>query len=590
MGRFFLQIHESGNVEFEDSSAKEYVEGRHIDNEADLYLARKCLAALSQDVRRRPETALKLLRRHLMRGTKYGLPADDSALIESAVYRYAVQYFHEHLSILQNPPQDVILKVGRFLRGIEFVTWSETLRDLKPSFGYSKVLTVYISLYSWTQRLSESAQKEVALGTFFELPHTRLAEILKDVQPVWSQYLPGIRIGEYYNSIGQSYADWRKAYEAKKTVAVGLESILGSQDPFVMKIQADLYVEFLWQKRFPEARDKLQHLYQLQKDLGDPDKDDIYVTAWILAGVYIALNEVDTAQAIITDTIKIVKSLFGKTYRLFLLLSLLEGTILEIQGLLDKAATRYQEVQTALTNLLGVENGFTYMAMTALGSIFRKQGKFEEALPLLFEGWAGRQRRFSININLTVDAALHLALLYRDMGNADECLQTMAAIRKSEVFVEDLGFERRCQLVHIQSLVDFDCNNYTAGKSAIFKLIEEASGEKRDYNNRDLLWARLDASEAMQRYGEVKESLMLFTGLVCAEEEIDPDLQDQPEPASQLTIARDALALVRQDRKDEAQKLLKQHRLRWVSEADFYILIQGGPTLDTSVIRPIYRS
>lgn len=52
--------------------------------------------------------------------------------------------------------------------------------------------------------------------------------------------------------------------------------------------------------------------------------------------------------------------------------------------------------------------------------------------------------------------------------------------------------------------------------------------------------------------------------------------------------AERALRLVKETKQSAAQELLKQEKLQWVCERDFWIL-QGGPIADTGWMRPVER-
>lgn len=581
----FVSISSSKRVMFFHSTAKDFF-ASHTSitmNEANLYLAKKCLSVLSRSTYRDPRRATKLLRKHLE-------PTEDEDVMlqesfsNSAVYDYAAKYFHEHIIAVTSPPQDLIMRLSRFLQGTEFVTWSETILDLKPGSSYAGQITVYASLLRWARTLPPEDQQDIQLERYFETAHVLLSLILKDeAEDPLLQYLPRIRLGDYLNAAGQSTSDWQKAYEQKKLVFRELSGILAEKDPFLLRARAALLQEYLWQKKFPKLLDESRHLYKLQKEVLGQTKDDVYVTAWMIGAALVALGKYGEAATTISDTLEQVGQLHGKEYRFFNVLLLLEGQRLERINDLHEAAANYRAAIKTMTEIAGPQNVFVLILKTALGSVLRKQGKYEEAEKYLFEGWGGRKQVFSINLNVCLDAALQLAMLYRDKGDRAECLELLDSIHRSTVFDED--FERHCQLIHIRNLVALDNAEYTTAKHALMGLIQSASGVNRAKNNRELLWIRIDLADAMRAHRESDEALMLFSELVQPVQ--SSEMHEEPEPPSQLKVAEQGLRLIRAAKFAESEQLLREEGFRWVREEDFWFSFQGGPTLDTSIITPI---
>ena len=69
-------------------------------------------------------------------------------------------------------------------------------------------------------------------------------------------------------------------------------------------------------------------------------------------------------------------------------------------------------------------------------------------------------------------------------------------------------------MVHIRSLVGFDNGEYETPKFALLNLLNQATGNNRDRNKRDLLWIRIRLADVMREYGEADDALMLFSELV----------------------------------------------------------------------------
>jgi hypothetical protein len=117
------------------ATASEYLLKKQVSREeSDLYLARKTLSQLTQAYYREWKTSAALLRRHILSNTKSS-SGDEGSFEDKVLYKYAVKHFQEHLTALNNPPEDVIAKLVRFLQGTEFVAWSEVLFELNLGSG-----------------------------------------------------------------------------------------------------------------------------------------------------------------------------------------------------------------------------------------------------------------------------------------------------------------------------------------------------------------------------------------------------------------------------------------------------------------------
>ncbi|KAK5082747.1 hypothetical protein LTR05_006627 [Lithohypha guttulata] len=581
----FVTIASSHRVTFFHATAKDFFVKRFwaAGDEANLYLARKCLYVLSQPSYRHPDTAAKLLRQHLMpRELKSAKLDDDSP---SPAYRYAALYFYRHVTTLSSPPSDLMSRLGRFLQGTEFVTWSEFTFEFKPQNGFGTQIDAQSSLSKWSATLPPADQRDIQMDQYFVTAHILLSSILgDDSNNGVLQYLPRMRLGDFLNAAGQSMKDLEDAYKQKQIVFNGLSALLPEKDPFLLQAKASLLQEYFWQKRYSEALHKLRRLYELQKEVDGISPDARFVTAWMIAAALIALGQYTEAETIISETLEQVRELYTEKYRFFNTLLLLDGTRLERVNDLVKAAATYSAALETMTEISGPDNTFVYVVRTALGAVQRKQGDYVLAEENLLKGWGGRQITSNISVNACLDAALQLAALYRDKGDTAECLKLLDSVHRSTVFEDD--FERNCQLVHIRNVARFEEGEYATAKHSLIELVNSATGKDRERNNRELLWVRIDLADVMRQHGdEAGEALMLFSELVIP---ITPtEIQDEPEMPAQLEIAERALRLVRNAQFAESEDLLQREGLRWLRPADFYFLIQGGPALDTSVIAPV---
>jgi hypothetical protein len=66
-------------------------------------------------------------------------------------------------------------------------------------------------------------------------------------------------------------------------------------------------------------------------------------------------------------------------------------------------------------------------------------------------------------------------------------------------------------------------------------------------------------------------------------------LVDEPEPPTQLTIAEQALRLIKVAKPGEGDLLLRENGLKWKRKKSFWVL-QGGPITDTASISGVNPS
>ena len=582
----FVRIATEHTVEFIHGSAKNFLQTTYTEiSNADLFLAKKCLALLNEARYVDLKTSADLLQRHLLEEPKEdGEEGEESARSpHSDLYAYAALYFQDHVTAVSKPPDDLIQSLRTFLLGPQFVAWSEAIFDLRQQLGLAVHITVCNDLRKWTAGLPESVRKSLLIGHFFEAPHQTVSTLFNEGDfKAELQYLPLLRIGYYFNEGGQCVSEWQKGYESKQYAVAGLSRNFGADDRRVLKFSAEVIREYFWQKRFADALSESLSLATTQRRVVGENKPDLYFTLWLVGAAYFALSKFDEMKDVNGEALAGLEKLVGSSANLYLYIEMYEGHRLERNNQNDEALELYERIINVLQPIVGERYPFLAMVQTAAGSALRKRKAYTKAESYLISALGGRNKIYGLGINVFIDTALQLALLYRDMGDRKQCLETLKATETSSVYDND--FERLCQMKHIRALSDFDNEEYDEPKSTLLNLIDESIGPNRDKNNRELLWIRLTLAMVMRAHGEADDALMLFSELV----EPDGDsLNDEPEPPSQLRVAEEALVHIRLANLAGANELLRSNHLRWVRQMDFDILSQGGPVADTAAIAPI---
>ncbi|KIX98332.1 uncharacterized protein Z520_05633 [Fonsecaea multimorphosa CBS 102226] len=564
---------------------KEYIYKDARSEGPDLFLAKKCLEKLNNEMYQSWKIALRLLRKHLLPPHMITGNDDPQPLRESVLYEYAVLHWHEHMTALRRPPDDILGLLAQFLRGIQAVTWSENLFEAKHQSGLAPQLEVQTMLKTWYEGLDEGTQQKIPIKDYFVKPHERLQKELKEkAQDNVAPYLPFMRLGQFFNLGGRSRSDWRKGFWYKEAVAEGLESTLGARHPLTLQTKTSMLQEFFWQGRFVEAEQELSRVAATQREIYNQDSLDVYVTVQLLGYAQYSCAKFNQATASLMETEEGFKRLQGENSANGLVTRLYQGYVQEKQGNLTTARTNYDKILREWSPIGGDAHPLCIMSRTALGMVCRKLKEHATAEEALLDAWRQRRRVFGDDLNLTVDTALALALEYRDNAKLALARQVLDAIKSSEVFAAD--FERTCQLQYISSLIEFDRGYYNRPRMVLQRLVDQSTGISREDNNRSLLWIRLTLANVLRQHEHPDEAAALFSEIVEPIDEIERRFYFTPEPPERLEIAEKALRLVQQSRQGEAKALLQANKLQWVRERDFDIL-QGGPITDTAVVKPV---
>jgi hypothetical protein len=227
---------ENDQLTFVHSTAREFLATRVAthDNPND-YLALKCLSKLSERQYQQWQYAARLLRKNLL-PLKVAAEKLESTLEISEFYRYACLYWQEHVSALPRPLDAILTKLHDFLLGTEFVSASETLLQLKANSGMGSLIQVRSTLGKWYEALPREQKDKVPMIEFYVTAQENLSRTLEEESgDIELQYLPFVRLGQYFNVGGRTNADFQKAISYKEIVAVAYEKAFGSRNPATLR-------------------------------------------------------------------------------------------------------------------------------------------------------------------------------------------------------------------------------------------------------------------------------------------------------------------------------------------------------------------
>ncbi|CZR69763.1 uncharacterized protein PAC_19663 [Phialocephala subalpina] len=547
--------------------------------ESDATLATRSLNVLSERRNRDPSRISYWLYKNVYYEfaiPKSAVKLQEDGLQDIVFYEYAARYWEYHLTSVKDPSADLLDIASSFLHNFEFVMYGEYLYDLK--FGeIGPISEVRAGLQSWSRFLPPNLQEHLNLDEFYEDPYKKLArEYGKLEGSKVLKYLCLFRLGDFYTL--QALLEVR--YETFKEVADGLEAILGSEEPLVLRAKYMFAACFLPRGEFSQALELATKISELQKTICGLEKSDYWKTLQLVATVQFLMTDFEAAAATqtrVTDGwagVKTVKRFNVQISEMF------SGFVFEARGLLSDALQRYELVEQTQRKALGSENVLTLFAQASMSSVYHKQKKYGEAKNLLEHALPGRQVLYGERDQSVVDTTIQFIILDREIGELD------AAQARIDILMEngslDDKYERCCQVRHLQALVLLDQGEFEKARKILHSLLDEQAEKGREANNRSLLWVRLTLATILRDHEKGDEAALLFENIATAivHGDVSPqfDRLDTPE---ELRIAEEGLRLVRDRKQQEADKILRKHNLRWVRKADFW-LIEGAPSVDTA--------
>lgn len=554
-----------------------------------LHRLRDSLCILRQVQYRDWRAATRLLCANLLGDEKlsgeFGVEAPGSAS-----YDHACLNWHTYVTCLPQLPEDIVDELRHFLTGNEFVTWSESLYLLCHKSGLESQVLVVTQLREWYRNLDTDNRPDLPIPSIVIDAHERLSEALeRHPGNVLAHLLPLTRLGEFLNLGARSFTELEKGLGYKKVVAEGFLRGLGPRHRLTLQAERRMYSDYLWKGPYDYALEKLTTVYDLQGEVLGDDSLELLGTKSIIGGACHRLGRLQESKKIQREVLDRLCREGHDASKTYLVSELFLGLVHEIAGDVQDAAKLFGDVEKRWVDYNGKTNPLAAVLLTGLGSLFRRQSRFEDAEGYLLDAWSQRSRIQTTEHPMCVDSALQLAVLLRDSGQPARATEFLDQVSGSSVFAS--SFERVCQQTHIKACLAFDAGEYTAPRDTLLALIMHSTGVGRANNNREILWVRVNLADAMRSHDEADAALMLFTELVApprddvgTEDAVNIHTRhDVQEPAHQLRIAETALRLVRDGRCDQATNLLRRENLAWVRTQDFWITF-GGPMVDTATM------
>ena len=547
---------------------------------SNAYLAARCLRMLNQTECQSLPRIAKFMQLNVD-PYKVPSPANVSCYKDTYFYEYACLNWQNHLMGVTEPKTVLLQQVKRFLQGSQFVYWSEVLYHTTAQTDMGPMVQVRALLQSWLALLPLASREWSLQEGFFQAPYKAIRNRFHAENREVYHNLPHLcvfRLGEYSNIAGSLPGATIDLYQ---TLAEDLKSHFGQEHLLTMKANHLLAVELLANDDHMEAEQLLSKNKDLQgRIIGDSGLD--YLKTLEYAGlVAFYLTRFDDSIRYQKEAHAGLLGLFGSSNKEVLLSKMYWGWTLEAQRRLDQALQLFENVWETWCRAMGPENPLSMAAQCSMGAVYRKQKRYIEAEKHLTENFKNRQRIYTLNVEVTVDSGLQLALLHREMGNLVEAEALLDLV--SQPGIVDQWFERVCQVAHLRALISTDKEETITACFALQNILSEVASKGREANNRSLLWIRLLLADLLRQQQTAEEAVLpLFCDLVMERNRQRVPLTSD-EKAERLKITERCLRLVREAECVAAEEFLAECDLEWSRPKDFWIIC-GGEITDTAWI------
>lgn len=259
--------------------------------ESDVILAHRYLNVLSESENRDPTHISRWLYK-----TVYGDCISDTTTLELqkdkaqevAFYEYAAEFWHHHLTSIDNPPMDLLSKAQSFLHNFEFVLYSEYLYGLK-SGQMGPISEVQAKLKSWRKLLPPDLRELLNIDDFFENPYSTLTlEYAKnDYRNKEVQYICLYRLSNFYTVQAKS----EKRYETFRIVADDLQTLLGKNHPISLRAEFMFAACLLPRHEFAEALELVTEVSEIQKLIRSLNKANCWKSLELIAQLQFLMTD-----------------------------------------------------------------------------------------------------------------------------------------------------------------------------------------------------------------------------------------------------------------------------------------------------------
>ncbi|KAM0817843.1 putative NACHT domain-containing protein [Seiridium cardinale] len=519
---------------------------------------------------------------------------DTSAEDPGITYDFAAKSWFKSIARVPDPGIKLLNLVNKFLLDPQFVYWAEYIkRETTIDSGSSKprpetlengvIIQAHTELGVWIEQLPPQLRMLVDFDQYCTTAYQHVSKMFAaedtDKELEW---LALRQLSNYLFAIAKGSL----TYEIRQQVREGLVNLLGSEHPLALKARLDAAYICFAVNEMRMALNLYTELYESHcRRLGSDNINALECLGHIGHSQYF-LDRFPAAELSLKASVDGLKDILEDKHLLILSTQWLQALTFDADRQVDLAFGIFSSIFSYRTKIRGDEDLFAVMVQFSLGDIYRRRGERSLAEENLKHAYEVRSKTFEKTNYVVVDAALNLVVFYWHFGLVKEG----AALANAIVLDDNIPsrYQRYCQLSHLVALLSIDGNQVEKGIHILQKLAIES---ERSHYNSALFWAILDLATLLRARGKEKEASSLFDNIVTNIQD-DTDLPDErsftggnePDPPRYLEAAENAVKLVREGRRRDADQLLTRQGLRWLRHEDLW-LWQGAPLPNTQLLR-----
>ncbi|KAK9423671.1 putative NACHT domain-containing protein [Seiridium unicorne] len=585
---YLLSERMSGNIELDSLRLSEA--------EANSHLARRQLELLDDLQYSSPSRIGRLIRFNIGESVDSSTASDPDTSAEDPgiTYDFAAKSWFKSIARVPDPGIRLLNLVNKFLLDPQFVYWAEYIkRATTIDIGSSKprpetlengiIIQAHTELGVWIEQLPPQLGMLVDFDQYCITAYQHVSKTFaaEDTDKVL-EWLALRQLSNYLFAIAKGSL----TYEIRQQVREGLVNLLGSEHPLALRARLDAAYICFTVNEMRLALNLYKELYESQcRRLGSDSIDALECLGHIGHSQYF-LDQFTAAELSLKSSVDGLKDILEDKDYLILSTQWLQALTFDAGRQVDLAFGIFSSIFAYRTKIRGDEDLFAVMVQFSLGDIHRRRGERSLAEENLKHAYEVRRKTFEKTNYVVVDAALNLVVFYWHFGLIKEGTALADTIDLDDTIPS--RYQRYCQLSHLVALLLIDGNQVEKGIHILQKLAIES--ERSQYNSA-LFWAILDLATLLRARGKEKEASSLFDNIVTNVQD-DTDLPDErsstggnePDPPRYLEAAEDAVTLVREGRRHDADQLLNRQGLRWLRDEDLW-LWQGAPLPNTQLMR-----
>lgn len=235
-------------------------------------------------------------------------------------------------------------------------------------------------------------------------------------KPTTKAYILG-----WMSSIFRRLSDFKTAEKHALDSLTLLEQEYGSTDKEYVNAQSRLAELYISMARYKDARQFVQKVLKVRKDVLGEDHQSTLYSRFMLAYTYHRL-EPDKAETMYKEVLADQQRILGENHKDTIDTRYNLATLYWATKRYDKAAPIFQQMVDYKTETLGEEHPHTLLTVTNLAALYNMQKKYDKAEPLQLRTIEIQTRVLGENHSDTMTTIGNLGYLYQQTGRYEEAI------------------------------------------------------------------------------------------------------------------------------------------------------------------------